>query len=168
MDNMITGKRDLKFFMREEKEEIITAPAPESFVDDNGDRIDMQIKVLKRTRINEIFDNYRKKSVAVNAKGAPYINGASNEVLFKTERDDQRAVRHIIAEALVYPDLRDKELMAFYKCTDLTEMPNKIFYRSDEYLHVNRMVMNALGLGENPTDADGGNTDEEILDDAKN
>jgi len=162
------NKRDLSFFMREEREEIVTAPAPESFKDGQGKVIDLQIKVLPRKRINEIFENYRKRSVAVNAKNIPYINSANNEVLFKVERDDQRAARHIIAEALVYPDLRDKDLMAFYKCNDMTEMPDKVFPKADEFNHVNRMVLNALGLGDNPIDADGTTSDEEILDDAKN
>ena len=38
-------------------------------------------------------------------------------------------MRHIVAEALVYPDLKSKELMDFYHCYDISEMPLKVFHR---------------------------------------
>ena len=105
-------KRDLKFFMREKEEEIITVPGPSSFKDDEGKVIDLEIRVLSNKEIREINSKYRHRSVATDKKGQPYI--ANGEVVFKTEKDSERAVRHIIAEALVYPDLKDKALMEFY------------------------------------------------------
>jgi len=38
--------KDLKYFMREQKEEIITVPGPESFKDENGKVIDFEVRVL--------------------------------------------------------------------------------------------------------------------------
>jgi len=160
--------KNLKFFMQEAKEEIVDVPAPEKFVDDEGNRINLQIKVLPRKRINELREAYRKRSVAVSAKGSPFINSANNTVLFKEERDDERAARHMIAEALVYPNLQDKELMAFYKCNDITEMADHVFPRADDFNYVNRMILNVLGLGDNPADEDGGPSNEELLEEAKN
>lgn len=156
------SKKDLKFFMREEKEEIVTAPAPDTFVDDEGKPIELEIRVLSNARVQEIFASYRKRSIATNSKGAPYL-GPGSEVLFKTERDSARAVRHIIAEALVYPNLQDEKLMSFYKCNDITEMPLKVFPRADEYAHVSQMVMSALGLSETQQ-----SSDDTLIDDAKN
>ena len=118
-------KKNLSYFMKEIKEEIVTAPAPKSFKDENGRALEMEIKVLSNERIRKIQDNYRKRSIALDSKGSPYISGG--EVVFKTEYDANRALRHIMAEALVYPDLKSQEMMDFYKCYDISEMPLKVF-----------------------------------------
>lgn len=136
--------KDLKYFMREKEAQVVTVPGPETFKDENGEVINLEIKVLTQTEIQKINDNYRKRSVALDKKGNPYI--ALGEVVFKTEKDNARAVRHIIAEALVYPDLKDKKLMEYYGCVDITEMPYLVFSRADEFAHVSRMVMSVLGL----------------------
>lgn len=155
-------KKDLKYFMREFKEEVVTAPAPEGFVDENGEPLQLEIRVLPYARIQEINEKYRRRSVATDKKGQPYI--ALGEVVFKTEKDNARASRHIIAEALAYPNLQDPELMKFYNCQDISEMPLKVFPRSEEFAHVNRVVMAALGLGgAAPED-----TPEKEIEDAKN
>lgn len=78
------------------------------------------------------------------------------EVVWKTEKDSARASRHLIVEALQFPNLKDKELMDFYHCVDVTDMPLKVFPKPDEYQHVSRMVMQALGL------ASAVNDDEEL------
>lgn len=154
-------KRDLKFFMRETKEEIVTAPGPDSFRDDDGNPIELEIRVLSNTEIQKINDSYKKRGIATDKKGNPYI--ANGEVVFRTDRDSSRASRHILVEALVHPNLKDKELMAFYQCNDVTEMPLHVFSRADEFAHVNRMVMGALGLGGAPAV-----DDEALRDEAKN
>ena len=118
-------KKNLSYFMKETKEEIANAPAPKSFKDENGNVLEMEIKVLSTERIRKIQDNYRKRSIALDSKGNPFISGG--EVVFKTEYDANRALRHIMAEALVYPDLKSQEMMDFYKCYDISEMPLKVF-----------------------------------------
>jgi hypothetical protein len=150
-------EKDLKYFMREHKEEIVTVPGPVN--DENGEPVMLEIKVLDNKRIQEINEHYRKRNIATDKKGNPLI--AMGEVVFKTEKDGGRAVRHIIAEALVYPDLANKELMAFYNCYDITEMPFFVFPKADEFAHVQRAVFAALGLIE-------GADDEETIEAAKN
>lgn len=152
--------KDLKFFMRDKEPQIVTVPGPDTFKDENGEVISLEIKVLTQAEIQKINENYRKRSVALDKKGNPYI--ALGEVVFKTEKDNARASRHIIAEALVYPDLKDKKLMEYYGCVDITEMPQLVFSRADEYAHVSRMVMSVLGLGGEI------NTDDETIEAAKN
>ena len=151
--------KDLKYFMRDQKEEIITAPGPDTILDDEGNPLTLEIKVLSAAEIRKIDNNYRKRSIAFNDKGAPYIS--DGEVVFKVEKDAARAVRHIIAEALVYPDLKDPGLMEHYNCVDITEMPQLVFSKSDEYSHVVRVVFGALGLTP-------GANDSETLNAAKN
>lgn len=160
---MSTAKKSLKYFMREsaKTEEIVKAPGPDTIKDENGNPIELEIKVLNQETIQKINESYKKRTIATDKKGQPYI--ALGEVVFKTEKDSARASRHIIAEALVYPDLKDPELMAYFDCHDITEMPLKVFPRADEYAHVSRVVMAALGMGPAPAPDD----DAEV-NDAKN
>lgn len=150
-------EKNLSYFMREEKEESVTAPAPESFVDDKGKRLEMQIKTLPQEKIRSIFDSYRKREVAVDKKGNPYTSGG--DVLCITENNTNKAFRHIIAEALVFPNLSGAELMDFYKCYDKAEMVLKVFSKPGEYDYVFNTVMSILGLLKN---------DDELTEEAKN
>lgn len=153
------AKKDLKYFMRSNEPEIITAPGPDSFKDEDGKVIQFEIKKLTQEEINRINDAYRKRSMATDKKGNPLI--AMGEVVWKTEKDNARATRHMIAEALVYPDIKDPELMKYYNCNDVSEMALKVFSSADEYQHVLRIVMQALGLSNEVND-------DEDLADAKN
>jgi len=145
-------------------EEIIHAPGPESICGEDGKPVTLEIKILSGETIQKINDAYKTRSIATDKWGNPYISGG--EVAFKTEYDSRKIGRHIIAEALVYPDLKDPELMAFFDCCDIAEMPMKVFPRPDEYAHVSRAVMTALGLG-GGTSA-GREEKEKALDEVKN
>lgn len=153
------AKKDLKYFMRSTEPEIVTAPGPESFKDEDGNVIQFEIKKLTQEEITRINDAYRKRSMATDKKGNPLV--ANGEVIWKTEKDGARASRHMIVEALQYPDLKDPDLMKHYGCIDITEMPLKVFSGADEYQHVSRIVMQALGLA-------AAVNDDEDLADAKN
>lgn len=151
--------KNLKYFMRDNASEVVTVAGPETFKDENGNVINLEIKVLTQAEIQRINQNYHKKSIATDKKGNPLAYNGS--VLWKEEKDSAKASRHIIVEALQFPDLKDKELMDFYHCVDVTEMPLLVFSRPDEYAHVARVVMTALGLID-------GVSDEETVDEAKN
>ena len=149
---MSENKKDLKYFMRNTETEIVTAPGPSSFKDENGKVIQFEIKVLSQEQINKINDAYRRKSMATDKKGNPLI--AMGEVVWKTEKDTEKSVRHMIVEALQYPNLKSKELMDYYGCVDITDMPLKVFSKSNEYQHVLRIVMQALGMASEVNDAE--------------
>ena len=143
-------KKDLKYFMRPEAktEEVVTVLGPDSIKDENGAPVMLEIKVLHQDTIQRINDGYRKRVIATDKKGQPFI--ANGEVVYKVEKDNGRAMRHTIAEALVYPNLKDPDLMQYFECQDITEMPLKVFPRPDEYAYVSRVVMEALGMGPAP------------------
>lgn len=149
---MADAKRNLKYFMRSKEPEIVTARGPASFKDDEGNVIDFEIKILSQEEINKINKAYQKRSIATDKKGNPLV--ANGEVIWKTEKDAAKASRHIMVEALQYPNLKDKELMEYYGCVDATEMPLKVFKSSDEYQHVSRIIMEALGLSSSVNDED--------------
>lgn len=158
------AKKDLKYFMREHKEEIIVVPGPDSIKDDDGKVVDFEIKVLDQATITKINDNYRKRSIALDKKGNPFIS--NGEVVYKTEKDTARATRHILVEALQFPNLKDSELMEYYNCHDVTEMPLLVFPKPEEYDHVIRIVFAALGIGDFAlNDEEKGDSD---IDEAKN
>jgi hypothetical protein len=153
------AKKDLKYFMRDSKEEIVTVAGPDTFRDEDGNVIQLEIKKLTQAEIQRINENYHHKGIATDKKGNPIVQNGS--IVWKEEKDSARASRHIIAEALVYPDLHDKELMAFYNEPDITQMPLRVFSKPDEYAHVARAVMTALGLMDDLSD-------EELSEEAKN
>ena len=86
----------------------------------------------------------------------------NGDVVFRAEKDSVKATRHIIVEALVYPDLKEPELMKFYDCVDITEMPLKVFPNNDEYDYVSKKVLEILRMVE----AD--ESSEREVEDAKN
>lgn len=147
---MSDTKKNLKYFMRSVEPEIVTAPGPDSFRDEEGNVIQFEIKVLTQEEINKINENYRRRSMATDKKGNPLV--AQGEVIWKTEKDAAKASRHLIVEALQYPNLKDKELMDYYGCVDVTDMPLKVFNKADEYQHVSRIIMQALGLASSVND----------------
>lgn len=152
-------KKSLKYFMRAQQPEVITVPGVDTFRDEEGNIVPLQIRVLTQEEINKINNNYRHRSIATDKKGNPLI--ANGEVVWKTEFDGARASRHMMVEALQYPDLKDKELMDYYKCVDVTEMPLKVFSTPNEYSQVSQIIMKALGLASEVSD-------EEDLEAAKN
>jgi len=138
--------KNLSYFMRDSArhEEIICVPGPETVVDDEGRPVVFEIKVLSQKTVQDITGRYRTKSVALDADRQPYISGG--EVVYQTDTDYARAARHLIVEALQYPNLKDPELMNFFNCHDITQMPLLVFPKSGEYAFVSRAVFEALGL----------------------
>lgn len=156
--------KNLSYFMRPElkNEEVVEVPGPDSIKDESGNAVIFQIKRLTQERINKIYDNYRTEKVAMDKrKKQPYI--VNGKVVMQETMDNRKAYRHVIAEALVYPDLRDKDLMEYYGCADVTDMPLKAFTAS-EYDYIGKIVNQVLGLGE----ADGGDHEDDDLEEAKN
>lgn len=156
------ANKNLKYFMREEAktEQVFTVTGPESIRDENGNVVNLEIKKLHNDTITQINNLYRSRTPLKDSKkGFVVQNG---EVVYKTEKDNARATRHIIVEALVYPDLKDKDLMKFFGCEDITDMPLKVFPGTDEYAYVSTKVMEILGL------VDAEETDKKEVEDAKN
>lgn len=154
------AKKDLKYFMRDMQPEIVTVPGPETFKDENGNVIDFEIKVLSQSEIMKINEAYRTHRAAKDKKGNPLV--LNGEIVWETEKDSTRASRHMIVEALQYPNLKDPDLMKHYNCVDVTEMPLLVFRRTDEYQHVTKIVMQALGM------LSGVEADDAEIEDAKN
>ena len=110
------ANKDLRYFMREEAkvEQIVTVPGPESIKDENGKVIQLEIKQLHNDTIAKINEMYESKTPLKDKKGNFIVQNGN--VVYKVERDRSKAARHLMVEALVYPDLKDKKLMEYFGC----------------------------------------------------
>lgn len=65
--------KNLKYFMRPADEQIITIPAPASFVDDEGKPLMMEVKRMPQSKIEEINAAYRTRTVATDKNHMPLV-----------------------------------------------------------------------------------------------
>lgn len=139
--------KSLHYFMREsaKEEPIIRVSGIESLIDEKGDVLSFEIKQLSRRTIQEIFDKYESREIVYDENKRPYV--VDGEVVCRTNTDSARAVRHLIVEALKYPNLKDSELMEFFNCYDVTDMPLHVFSKGGEYNRLVEIVMGVLGMG---------------------
>ena len=160
------SEKNLRAFMREsaKTQEIVLVPGPASILGEDGNPVMLEIKVLTGAQLNEITDKYTERVMAVDNNGRPYIQ--NGEVAFKVTSDNSKANGHILAEALIYPNLKDKELMEFFECHDISQMAAKVFPKRDEFTHVQNAVLGALGLLRKPAGNGGDGTS--LISEAKN
>lgn len=162
----MSEKLSMKFFMREElkQDEIIEIPGLETFKDEEGKVIPFRVRVLGVEEIRKIQKNYTKQKVVLDEKGKQIIT-RSGAPLVQKETDSETATNRIIVEALVYPDLKDPELMKFYGCLNVADMPMKLFKNPADYKQVSTSIIETLGLTEASEEP---LTDDEVIEEAKN
>lgn len=148
------AEKSLSYFMREtaKRQEVVEVPGVASIKDEKGNVIPFKIKILTKKEIEDIYDKYRTRTLLYDKKGKPVIN--RGQAVFDTNTDSSKALRRIIVEALVYPDLHNKELMDFFECYEFADMPVKVFPNPKEYAQVEQMVLSALGILEDEEEAD--------------
>lgn len=153
----------MKFFMREEfrKEEILEIPGLETFCDEEGKPIPLQIKVLGVEEINKIRKNYTTTKIVIDDKGKRVFD-KGGKPLMATECDNISATNRMMVESLLVPNLKDPELMEFYGCKDVVEMPMKVFKRPKDYTYVSRQITIANGIDDDLM------SDDELVEEAKN
>ena len=147
-------EKDMKYFMQAKlkEREIVEIPGVKTFKDEKGNIIPFKVQVLNSQEISDIYEKYRKKKHITDKKGVPMVkNGA---VVTETETDATRALRRLIVEALVYPNLKDKELMDFYDCPGYDDMPVKLFPDPKDYNYVQNSVLRILGVSDEEEEDD--------------
>lgn len=153
----------MKFFMREElkTDEIIEVLGLSTFCDEKGNPIPLQIKVLGVDEINKIRKNYTKTKIVLDEKGKRVFDKFGKPMM-TTECDNVTATNRMIVESLIVPNLKNPEMMEFYGCRDVVEMPMKVFKKAKDYAYVSEQVSNANGT------ADEEMSDDELVAEAKN
>ena len=138
--------KTLKYFLRKYEEKIIQVQAYGSPKDENGNFICMKLRTLPPKEVQKILDAYKRSSMAMDDNGRPY-HSPTNEILHETKSDFGRGFDHLIAETLVEPDLKSKEVKDFYNCPDISEIPRLMFFDPKEYEYVSNAVMDIHNLG---------------------
>lgn len=158
--------KSLAYFMREtaKKQEIVEIPGIDSIKDANGNVVNFKVKILTRKEIDDIYEKYRTRTLVYDKKGRPVTD--RGQAVYDVQTDSNRAMRRIVVEALVYPNLKDKELMDYFECPSFDEMPLKVFPFTKEYDYVTNAVLTALGLLDDSGDT-GNDADSEVQE-AKN
>ena len=112
----------IKSFMRNKakEEEVVNVLAPEGFVDENGERAILRVKRLSTNHINKTYEQYNYFTIARDENKQPIIR--NNRVVKDFVQDTEGNINRLIVDALVFPDLHDKELMEFYGCVDVIEV----------------------------------------------
>ena len=155
--------KNLKYFMRPEakEEKIIEIPGPDTIRDEKGEVVKLQVRQLHNDKILEIHSMYKTKAPLKDKKGNYVVQGG--QVVFRVETDTEKVNRRLLVEALAYPDLKDEELMKYFDCLEITDMPLKVFATNDELRYVQKKVFEAIGI----LDAEDDNVKKET-EDAKN
>lgn len=140
------ANKSLSYFMRDtaKKQEIIEVHGIDSIKDENGNVVPFKIKILTKKEIEDIYEHYRTRTLLYDKKGKPVID--RGQAVFDVRTDSSKALRRVIADALVYPNLKDEELMKFFECYDFADMPVKVFPNPKEYEQVEQMVLSVLGI----------------------
>lgn len=148
------AEKSLSYFMREsaKQQEIVEIPGVASIKDEKGNIVPFKVKILNNKEINEIYDKYRTKTIAVDKKGNPIVK--NGQVVFKVDADANTALRRVLVEALVYPDLHNQALIDFYDCIDLSDMLLKVLPNPKEYEQIQDSIMIILGLKDDPAEED--------------
>lgn len=138
--------KSLSYFMREtaKKPEIVEIPGVESIVDEDGKVVPFKVRILNKKEIEDIYEQYRKRTLMYDSRKNPLIS--RGQPVFDVQTDTNKALRRIIVEALVYPDLHNEELMKYYDCYEFADMPVKVFPNPREYEQVANSVLSALGI----------------------
>lgn len=149
----------IKAFMRDElkTETTVEIPGIKTFSDENGNPIPMRIRAITTADMAKIRKACHIRKIARDAKGKPIFNNGA--VQYDDQYDGNAMADQMIAQAMVFPDLHDKELLAYYGCNEAVELVHKLFKRFDDYTYISEKIQEASGIS---TDGD------EIIEEAKN
>ncbi len=155
--------KSLAYFMRDTSKTIkeVTIPGVESIKDEKGNVVNLKVKILSQKQIEDIYDKYRTRTIVKDRKGNPLVN--RGQVVVDIDTDSNSALRRILVEAITYPNMKDKDMMAFYDCHNYADMPTLVFPDPKEYKQIQDEVLGVLGI----LDSDESTAEDEI-DDAKN
>lgn len=140
------GTNNLRFFMREElKQDVITEiPGVKTFCDENGQPMPMKVRSIGSDELLSLRDACKTRRMVKDAKGRPLL--VNGQVQYSEEYDSSMVSDALIAAALVFPDLHDKQLLEFYGEQEATKLVRKLFRRVEDYNYISEKVSELSGL----------------------
>lgn len=156
---MTAKNPSIQAFMRPELKEnpIVEIPGIDTFKDENGVPIPFKIRMITTSDLERIRKGCKVRRIAKDTKGKPIFNGGV--VQYSEEYDGNAMGKHMIEEAMVFPDLHDKELLAYYEVNTAVELIDKLFRKLDDFTYVLNKIQEISGISD-----DG----DEIIEEAKN
>lgn len=137
---------DFKSFMLDSLKsgsEVLTFKGVDTFKDENGVPIPLKFKQISRTAVEEIRKNYTTKTPAIGKDGRYIISNGN--IINDVEVDYAGYTDALITETMIYPNLKDKELLEFYGVYAGTELLHKLF-KGKDFDYVDRCSAQAAGL----------------------
>lgn len=149
----------IKDFMKDELkiDQVVEIPGIKTFSDKDGNPIPMQVRVITSGKLSELRKLATRRTMVKDKKGKPVFQGG--QIQFNEEIDSNYLTDVLIAESLVFPDLHDKELLAFYGEQEAVKLVHKVFARIEDYQYISEQISEVSGLGRDT---------DEIIEDAKN
>ena len=146
-------------FMRPElkEETIIEIPGIKTFIDEKGNPIPFKIRAITTADLTRIRKACHKRRPAKDAKGKLIFQ--NGQLQYDDQYDGNEMSDQMIVQALVYPDLHNKELLDYYGVQDSVDLVHKLFSKLDDYTYLIEQIQQASGIS-----SDG----DEIIEDAKN
>lgn len=148
----MSNATSLKFFMCEElkQEMIVEVPGIQTFCDDKGEPVPFKLRAIGSDELNKIRDGCHIRKMVKDKKGKPmFLNG---QIQYTDEYDNVLLTDMLIVSSLVFPDLRDKELLAFYNEQDSTKLVHKVFRKIEDYKYISEKVMEVSGITDDADD----------------
>lgn len=146
-------------FMRPElkEETIIEIPGIKTFIDEKGNPIPFKIRAITTADLTRIRKACHKRRPAKDAKGKLIFQ--NGQLQYDDQYDGNEMSDQMIVQALIYPDLHNKELLDYYGVQDSVDLVHKLFSKLDDYTYMIEQIQQASGIS-----SDG----DEIIEDAKN
>lgn len=127
---------DLSYFMHDTTPTEAPYPAPKSFVDKDGNRLQLIFRILTEEEIREIRKHWQKRTIVKDEKTGRPIILSNGSVAVDPTYDGASAMQELLVESLIYPNLKDKRLLEHYKCLNAIEMPLKVFPKPNDLAYV--------------------------------
>lgn len=149
----------IQAFMRPElkEETIVEIPGIQTFTDEKGEPIPFKIRMITTADLTRIRKGCHVRKIAKDAKGKPIFQ--NGQIQYDDQYDGNAMNDQMIVQALVFPDLHNKELLDFYGVLDSVELVHKLFRKLDDYTYITEKIQEISGI---TSDGD------EVIEDAKN
>lgn len=164
MTKAIDESLDLSYFMHDTTPTEAKYPAPKSFVDKDGNRLELIFRILPEEEIREIRKHWRKRTIVKDDKTNRPIILSNGSVAVDETYDSVSAMQEMLVKSLVYPNLKDEKLMKHYNCINAFEMPLKVFPHTADLAY----VINAFDILHGYTEAENAEETDSDIDKAKN
>lgn len=125
------------------RNDILTFKGVDTFKDDNGNPTPLKFKPISKAEAEELRKKFTIKTPAVNKNGNYIIT--DGRIVNDIEVDYVKYTDALIVETMVYPNLKDKELLDYYGVYAGTELLH-ILFKGKDYDYVDRCAAQAADL----------------------